>query len=112
VQVETAIVAEFGDHVVVPTHPRIGLVDDAGEAPQEPAYLDGELESSGGPVPAAPAAPHLGYHSDVIEVFETYGYRPVFRLVIKIVAIAKRLQSGRLDAYMLIAVITVVTAMA
>jgi hydrogenase-4 component B len=95
-----------------------GLVDDAGGTPEEPGNVNGVPEPSGGPVSAAPAAPHLGYHSDVIEVFETYGYRPAFRLVMKVVAIAKRLQSGRLDAYMLymlialIAVIAVVTAMA
>jgi hydrogenase-4 component B len=95
-----------------------GLVDDAGGAPEQPGDLNGEPKPSGGPVSAVPAAPHLGYHSDVIEVFETYGYRPAFRLVMKVVAIAKRLQSGRLDAYMLymlialIAVIAVVTAMA
>jgi hydrogenase-4 component B len=95
-----------------------GLVDDAGGTPGQPGDLNGELEPSGGPVSAVPAAPHLGYHSDVVEVFETYGYRPAFRLVMNVVAIAKRLQSGRLDAYMLymlialIAVIAVVTAMA
>jgi hydrogenase-4 component B len=44
----------------------------------------------------APAgAPHLGYSSDVIEVVETYLYRPGFRLVMRVVATAKRLQSGR-----------------
>jgi hydrogenase-4 component B len=95
-----------------------GLVDDAGGAPEEPGDLNGELEPAGGPVSAVPAAPHLGYRSDVVEVFETYGYRPAFRLVMAVVAVAKRLQSGRLDAYMLymlialIAVIAVVTAMA
>jgi hydrogenase-4 component B len=95
-----------------------GLVDDAGGTPAGPGNLNGELEPAGGPVSAVPAVPHLGYRSDVVEVFETYGYRPAFRLVMAIVAVAKRLQSGRLDAYMLymlialIAVIAVVTAMA
>ncbi len=62
--------------------------------------------------------PHLGYTSDVIEVVETYLYRPAFRLVTVIVAAVKRLQSGRLDAYLLymlialIAVIAAVTALA
>jgi formate hydrogenlyase subunit 3/multisubunit Na+/H+ antiporter MnhD subunit len=94
-----------------------GLIDDAGGAPEEPGDLNGELEP-GGPAPVVPGAPHLGYRSDVVEVFETYGYRPAFRLVMAVVAVAKRLQSGRLDAYMLymlialIAVIAVVTAMA
>ena len=67
---------------------------------------------------AAAGGPHLGYTSDVIEVVETYLYRPAFRLVAVIVAAVKRLQSGRLDAYLLymlialIAVIAAVTALA
>ena len=51
----------------------------------------------------------------MIEVVETHLYRPAFRLVAVIVAAAKRLQSGRLDAcllYMLIALIAAVTALA
>ncbi len=66
----------------------------------------------------AAGGPHLGYTSDVIEVVETYLYRPAFRLVAVIVAATKRLQSGRLDAYLLymlialIAVIAAVTALA
>jgi hydrogenase-4 component B len=95
------------------------LVDEAGGAPEGmPATLDG------GPEPGADldltlrGAPHLGYTSDVIEVVEIYGYRPVARSVMAIVGAAKRLQSGRLDAYLLymlialIAVIAVVTALA
>jgi hydrogenase-4 component B len=94
-----------------------GLVDDAGGAPEKPGDLNGELEPPGR-TSAVPGTPHLGYRSDVLEVFETYGYRPAFRLVMTVVAVAKRLQSGRLDAYMLymlialIAVIAVVTAIA
>jgi hypothetical protein len=94
-----------------------GLVDDAGGAPEHPDSPKDELESADAAKPSA-GAPHLGYRSDVVEVFETYGYRPAFRIVMAIVAVAKRLQSGRLDAYMLymlialIAVIAVVTAMA
>ena len=62
--------------------------------------------------------PHLRYASDVVEVVETWLYRPVIRLFGAVVAYAKRLQSGRLDAYLLymlialIAVIAVVTALA
>jgi len=61
---------------------------------------------------------HLRYASDVIEVVETYLYRPVLRAFVAVVAVAKRLQSGRLDAYLLymlialVALIAVVTAMA
>jgi hydrogenase-4 component B len=61
---------------------------------------------------------HLRYASDVVEVVETYLYHPAVGFFMAIVAIAKRLQSGRLDAYLLymlialIAVIAVVTALA
>ena len=69
-------------------------------------------------LPGGALGPYLGYSSDVIEVVETYLYRPAFRLVAVIAAAAKRLQSGRLDAYLLymlialVAVIAVVTALA
>jgi formate hydrogenlyase subunit 3/multisubunit Na+/H+ antiporter MnhD subunit len=62
--------------------------------------------------------PHLRYASDVVEVVETWLYRPVIRLFGVAVAYAKRLQSGRLDAYLLymlialVAVVAVVTALA
>ena len=61
---------------------------------------------------------HLRYASDVMEVVETYLYRPVLRAFLAVVAVAKRLQCGRLDAYLLymlialIALIAVVTALA
>jgi hydrogenase-4 component B len=60
----------------------------------------------------------LGYTSDVVEVVDTYLYRPLRRPLTALVTAAKRLQSGRLDAYIaymliaLIAVITLVVAMA
>ena len=63
-----------------------------------------------------PAGAHLGYSSDVIEVVETYLYRPMVRPVQMLVRAAKRLQSGRLDAYLaymliaLIALIAIVVA--
>jgi formate hydrogenlyase subunit 3/multisubunit Na+/H+ antiporter MnhD subunit len=62
--------------------------------------------------------PHLRYASDVVEVVETWLYRPGVRLFGVAVALARRLQSGRLDAYLLymlialVAVISVVTALA
>jgi formate hydrogenlyase subunit 3/multisubunit Na+/H+ antiporter MnhD subunit len=64
------------------------------------------------------AAAHLRYASDVIEVVETYLYRPALGFFMAVVTAAKRLQSGRLDAYLLymlmalVAVIAVVTALA
>ena len=65
-----------------------------------------------------PGQPHLEYSSDVIEVVETYLYRPGRRQFDAVVRTAKRLQSGRLDAYLLymlialVAIIAVVTALA
>jgi formate hydrogenlyase subunit 3/multisubunit Na+/H+ antiporter MnhD subunit len=62
--------------------------------------------------------PHLRYASDVVEVVESWLYRPVARLFLTVVAVAKRLQCGRLDAYLLymlialIAVVATVTALA
>ena len=83
---------------------------------------DGRDDGSGPPDRPDPArgeaAAHLGYASDVMEVVETYLYRPALGFFMAIVAAAKRLQSGRLDAYLLymlialIAVIAVVTALA
>ena len=64
------------------------------------------------------AGAHLRYASDVIEVVETYLYRPALGFFMALVTAAKRLQSGRLDAYLLymlialVAVIAVVTALA
>lgn len=64
-----------------------------------------------------PAGAHLGYTTDVVEIVETYLYRPLRRPVLAAAALARRLQSGRLDAYLtymliaLIAVLAVVTAM-
>ena len=60
-------------------------------------------------------APHVGYTSDVIEVVEQYVYRPVLSTVMALVRIVKRLQSGRLDAYlayMLIALIALLALVA
>ena len=54
----------------------------------------------------------------MVEVVETYLYRPVRPAFLAVVAVAKRLQSGRLDVYLLymlialIAIIAVVTALA
>jgi hydrogenase-4 component B len=64
-----------------------------------------------------PAMPHVEYRSDVIEVVEEYVYRPLRRPFQVLVALAQRLQSGRLDAYLaymlvaLLAVLAVVTGL-
>jgi hydrogenase-4 component B len=58
----------------------------------------------------APAS-QLGYDSDVIEVVEAYLYRPAMAPVQALVRAVKRLQSGRLDAYlayMLIALVALI----
>jgi hydrogenase-4 component B len=70
-----------------------------------------------GALTAAPG-PRLGYSSDVVEVVETYLYRPAVRPLMALVRVVKRLQSGRLDAYLaymliaLVALLAVVTALA
>ena len=82
-------------------------------------------DGAGPPDPRDPADPgrgeaaaHLRYASDVIEVTEAYLYRPALAFFAAIAAASRRLQSGRLDAYLLymlialIAVIAVVTALA
>ncbi|HUC59536.1 MAG TPA: proton-conducting transporter membrane subunit [Streptosporangiaceae bacterium] len=50
--------------------------------------------------PQPEPGPRLSYSSDVIEVVEAYLYRPLLPVVMTIVRMAKRLQSGRLDAYL------------
>jgi hydrogenase-4 component B len=76
---------------------------------EEPADTGGE--------PGSPQVPHLGYTSDVVELVEEYLYRPLGRPLMAVVAAVKRLQSGRLDAYLtymliaLIAILAVITAL-
>ncbi len=79
----------------------------------------GGLPDSGAATDGADAvAPHVGYTSDVIEVTEQYLYRPLVRPLAAAGRAARRLQSGRLDAYLaymliaLVAVLAVVTALA
>jgi len=91
--------------------------------PLAPASADGGPEAAhpGQAPPAGPPSPpgaRLGYTSDVVEVVEAYLYRPVLRPVMALVRAAKRLQSGRLDAYLaymliaLVALLALVTALA
>jgi hypothetical protein len=42
---------------------------------------------------------HATYTTDVVELVETFLYRPLLRPLTRLVRTAKRLQSGRLDAY-------------
>jgi hydrogenase-4 component B len=67
---------------------------------------------------AGQAAQQAGYQVDVVEVVEQYLYLPVSAALFAVVRQAKRLQSGRLDAYLaylliaLVAVLAVVAATA
>jgi len=99
-------------------------VRDVGGAGQQPVSeadaLAGEVAAAvlepGRPDGVATPGPHIWYRSDVIEVVEQYLYRPLRRPFLRLVQLAKRLQSGRLDAYLaylliaLIALLAVVTA--
>ena len=82
------------------------LAGEGAEAVLEPGRPDGV---------ATPGA-HIWYRSDVIEVVEQYLYRPLQRPFLRLVRLAKRLQNGRLDAYLaymliaLIALLALVTA--
>ena len=72
----------------------------------------------GGGADTAPAAgpggqiPHLGYASDVIEVVEQYLYRPALRPIGALVRAVRRLQSGRLDAYLAYMLVALVAMLA
>jgi hydrogenase-4 component B len=69
-------------------------------------------------IEAEDGAAHVGYESDVIEVVEEYLYRPPIGPLMALGRAARRLQSGRLAAYLaymliaLIALLAVVTALA
>lgn len=62
------------------------------------------------------ATTRVGYVTDVTDVIQRYLYRPLLPVVRTVVSVARRLQSGRLDAYMaymliaVLAIVAVVTA--
>lgn len=68
-------------------------------------------------LPGPAAALHAAYETDVVEVVEAFLYRPALPPLRGLVAAAKRLQSGRLDAYIaymlmaLVALLAVVVAL-
>jgi len=70
------------------------------------------------PAPVLAPGSHPGDDSDVIEVVETYLYRPALVPLRGLVRTVKRLQSGRLDAYLaymlvaLVALLALVVALA
>jgi hydrogenase-4 component B len=99
-----------------------GILDTRSEVRQIMLEENGSDDGAGAPDRPDPEetgqAAHLQYASDVIEIVEAYLYGPAIRAFMSVVAVAKRLQSGRLDAYLLymlialIAVIAVVTVLA
>jgi formate hydrogenlyase subunit 3/multisubunit Na+/H+ antiporter MnhD subunit len=124
-----ALGLEHGEGEGVPGDPAMGglTADDQGlDAPAPDGHIphtpdpDGPGHSEPASALAGTSMPgaHLGYSSDVIEVVETYLYLPMIRPVMMLVRAAKRLQSGRLDAYLaymliaLIALIAIVVALA
>ncbi len=82
-----------------------------GELRREEARTGGQV---GGEDQGA-AGVRLGYTVDVVEVVGHYMYRPLGGMLLAVVRAAKRLQSGRLDAYlayMLIALVAVLAVVA
>jgi hypothetical protein len=57
-------------------------------------------------------APHTVYTTDVVEVVETFLYRPLIGPLRRLVSAVKRLQSGRLDAYVSYMLIALVALLA
>jgi hydrogenase-4 component B len=88
-----------------------------GAAAADGATAEGAVPD-GDTADGADGGAHLRYRSDVVEVVEDWLYRPIAYLFAALVTTAKRLQSGRLDAYLLymlialVAVVAVVTALA
>jgi hydrogenase-4 component B len=80
----------------------------AGSAPGTAGSASGTAGSAPGTAPGS----HLGYDSDVIEVVETYLYRPMLVPLRAVVRTVKRLQSGRLDAYLAYMLVTLVALIA
>lgn len=91
----------------------------AGEQPSAEAALDERAGVADGASPAAqtqvPATDvdrQTTYTTDVVELVETFVYRPAIKPLRRLVARMKRLQSGRLDAYIAYMLITLVALIA
>ncbi|WP_051576549.1 proton-conducting transporter membrane subunit [Streptomyces sp. Tu 6176] len=81
--------------------------------PPEPGPARPEPGPEGaGPVRTAATGGTLDYASDVVEIVEVYLYQPFYRPLRALVAAAKRLQCGRLDAYLTYMLIALVGALA
>lgn len=69
---------------------------------------DAELANTTPPSSSTP----MGYNADVVEVTETFLYRPLEKPLRLLVRAARKLQSGRLDAYLLYMLVTLVALLA
>jgi hydrogenase-4 component B len=78
----------------------------------EVARVPGVPANGANAAPGSDGVPHVTYDSDVVEVVESWLYRPTARAFSSVVAAAKRLQSGRLDAYLLYMLIALVAVVA
>lgn len=71
-----------------------------------------ELVTTDGDEPSAHPAAHLETRTRVVEPVETYLYRPVRAMALAVALVAKRLQSGRLDAYVAYMLFALLVALA
>lgn len=82
------------------------------EVEQEASAFAGPDMPAGDSRPQPDPHPHQTYSTDVVELVETLLYRPVIAPLRLVVATAKRLQSGRLDAYISYMLIALVALLA
>lgn len=82
----------------------------ASQAP--PGAVGGGAPGAGSPAAAPDPSRHPTYSTDVVELVEIFLYRPAIRPLRRLVAAAKGLQSGRLDAYISYLLITLVALIA
>jgi len=69
-------------------------------------------EAAGRKTPRTVPRKRLSYRVDVVEIVEHYLYRPLWLTLLRIARLAKKLQSGRLDAYLTYMMITLVAVLA
>lgn len=81
-------------------------------AAEKQADLPSSQESAAQPTPLPLRRDRLAYRIDVVEIVEHYLYQPGWRLLLRTARAAKRLQSGRLDAYLTYMLITLVAVVA
>lgn len=81
-------------------------------AAEEQAHPPSSEETAAEPTPRPLHRGRLTYRIDVVEIVEHYLYQPGWRLLLRTARGAKRLQSGRLDAYLTYMLITLVAVVA